>query len=293
MSVIERTVDTIGRQHWLDALAAPLQRRISAAYEAGGDAAQRVKNALHGTWLGHPLHSALTDIPVGAWSTAVVLDALGEGRAQHGVHRAADAAVGLGIAGAVAAAVTGLTDWQHTEGDARRAGLLHAMVNTVALGLFTSSLLLRRGGLRSAGRATALAGLGAVVVSAYLGGRLVYRDRIGVNHADPEAGPRRWTAVLEDGDVREGRMRRVVTGGTPIVVARRGDRVFALDARCSHLGSPLDEGRLEPDSIRCPWHGSRFALEDGRVLEGPAVYPQPCFETRVRDGRIEVRRTDT
>ena len=93
MSVIERTVDTIGRQHWLDALAAPLQRRISAAYEAGGDAAQRVKNALHGTWLGHPLHSALTDIPVGAWSTAVVLDALGEGRAQHGVHRAADAAV--------------------------------------------------------------------------------------------------------------------------------------------------------------------------------------------------------
>ena len=192
----------------------------------------------------------------------------------------------------MAAAVTGLTDWQHTEGDARRAGLLHAMVNTVALGLFTSSLLLRRGGLRSAGTgygARRPRSGGGLRVS----GRLVYRDRIGVNHADPEAGPRRWTAVLEDGDVREGRMRRVVTGGTPIVVARRGDRVFALDARCSHLGSPLDEGRLEPDSIRCPWHGSRFALEDGRVLEGPAVYPQPCFETRVRDGRIEVRRTDT
>jgi nitrite reductase/ring-hydroxylating ferredoxin subunit/uncharacterized membrane protein len=292
MSVIERTVDTIGRQPWLDALAGPLQRGIASAYEAGGGVAQRVKGALHGTWLGHPVHSALTHLPIGAWSTAVVLDSLDEGRAQRGVHRAADAAVGLGVAGAVAAAVTGLTDWQHTDGDARRTGLLHAMINTAALGLFTTSLLLRRSGLRPAGRATALAGLGAVLVSAYLGGRLVYRDRIGVNHADPEAGPRRWTAVLEDDDVREGRMRRVVTAGTPIVLCRRGGRIFALDARCSHLGGPLDEGRLEDDSVRCPWHGSRFALEDGRVLESPAVYPQPCFETRVRDGRIEVRRTE-
>jgi nitrite reductase/ring-hydroxylating ferredoxin subunit/uncharacterized membrane protein len=293
MSVIERTVDVIGRQPWLDAMAGPLQRSISAAYEAGGGVAHRVKSILHGAWLGHPLHPVLTDIPIGAWSTAVVLDALGERRALRGLRRAADAAVGFGIVGALGSAVTGLTDWQHTEGDARRTGLLHAMVNTAALGLFTCSWLLRRSGLRSAGRGTALVGCGAVLFSSYLGGRLVYRDRIGVNHADPEAGPRRWTAVLEDEGVREGRMRRVVTAGTPIVVARRRDRLFALDARCSHLGGPLDEGRLEGDSVRCPWHGSRFALDDGRVLEGPAVYPQPCFETRVRDGRIEVRRTDT
>jgi nitrite reductase/ring-hydroxylating ferredoxin subunit/uncharacterized membrane protein len=290
MSVLERAVDVAARQRQLDSLADALQRRIRAAYGAGGAVGRRVQDVLHGTWLGHPLHSALTDVPIGAWSTGVALDVLGSRRRQPGMEQAADTAIGLGIAGALAAAIAGLTDWQHTDGEARRTGLLHALGNTVALGLFTSSWLLRKGGLRSGGRATALAGLGALLVSAYLGGRLVYRHRIGVSHADPEAGPRRFVDVLRDSDLAEGELRRVEADGTPIVLVRQTGKIFALDARCSHLGGPLDEGRLLDDSVRCPWHGSRFALKDGRVLDGPAVVPQPCFDTRVRGGRIEVRR---
>jgi nitrite reductase/ring-hydroxylating ferredoxin subunit/uncharacterized membrane protein len=290
MSVVERAVDVIAQQDRLDSLADALQRGIAAVYGAGGAVARRVQDFLHGTWLGHPLHSALTDVPIGAWSTAVVLDALANGHGRRGVERAADAAVSLGIAGGVGAAVTGLTDWQHTDEEPRRTGLLHAMGNTVALALFTTSLLLRKQGLRPAGRMTARGGLAVMLVAAYLGGRLVYRDRIGVNHADPEAGPRKFVPVLPVEDLKNGELRRIEADGTPIVLARQNGQIFALDARCSHLGGPLEEGRLDESSVQCPWHGSRFALADGRVLDGPAVYPQPCFETRVRAGQIEVRR---
>src|SRR4029077_19553365 len=103
----------------------------------GGDAGRRVRDFLHGTWLGHPLHPALTDIPLGAWTTALALDAAGD--RSRGMARAADTAMGVGIAGAVGAAVTGLTDWHHTTGGDRRLGLGHAMLNTAALALYVTS----------------------------------------------------------------------------------------------------------------------------------------------------------
>jgi nitrite reductase/ring-hydroxylating ferredoxin subunit len=78
--------------------------------------------------------------------------------------------------------------------------------------------------------------------------------------------------------------------GTPILLVRRGQRLFAMAETCSHFSGPLSEGKLDGDSIVCPYHASRFALEDGRVLNGPAVHPQPCLEVRAREGQIEVRR---
>ena len=83
---------------------------------------------------------------------------------------------------------------------------------------------------------------------------------------------------------------RAEVNGLRVVLVRRAARVYALGERCSHLGGPLAEGEVRDEAIVCPWHGSRFALEDGRVLDGPATMPQPCFETRVRDGFVEVRR---
>jgi nitrite reductase/ring-hydroxylating ferredoxin subunit len=71
---------------------------------------------------------------------------------------------------------------------------------------------------------------------------------------------------------------------------RRGSRIFALAETCSHFSGPLSEGKLVGDSIVCPWHASTFALQDGRVLNGPAVHPQPCLEVRVEKGQIEVRK---
>jgi nitrite reductase/ring-hydroxylating ferredoxin subunit len=197
--------------------------------------------------------------------------------------------VAIGIGGAAVAALAGLTDWQHVDGPPRRTGLAHAALNTVALGLYSGSLLLRRRGARDAGRALAGAGFGVLIAAAYLGGRLVYHDRVGVDHAERD-GPEGFTRAVREAELAEGQPRRAEVDGVRVVLVRRQGRVHALGERCAHLGGPLAEGEVREDSIVCPWHGSRFALEDGRVLDGPATLPQPCFETRLRDGYVEVRR---
>jgi len=273
--VAESAVAGIERQSWLDRIAAVADRGIGAALQAAGPAGARIKNFLHGTWLGHPLHPVLTDIPVGAWTAAAVMDAadaLGghDGRTGSGAARA----IRIGVAGAAAAALAGAADWHHTDGGSKRTGL-HAMLNTAALGLYVSSLALRRRGRVPEGRGVAFLGFATMLASAYLGGSLVYRQRVGVDHA-PREGTRGFTPVLRSDELPEGATRRVDVGGIPVLVARRGGRVLALAERCSHMGGPLSEGPLEGDSVRCPWHGSRFSLEDGRVLDGPAAMAQPC-----------------
>jgi nitrite reductase/ring-hydroxylating ferredoxin subunit len=104
--------------------------------------------------------------------------------------------------------------------------------------------------------------------------------------------PESWTdfvPVLAEGELGHASPRRVEARGVPIVLVRRGDRIHALAESCAHLGGPLSEGRVEADAIRCPWHGSLFALDDGRVLEGPSTFRQTCFEVSLRGGQIEVR----
>jgi len=283
----------IERQEWMAPVEDALQRAVAAAFKAGGNAGRAVKNFLHGTWLGHPLHPALTDVPLGAWTTALVFDTLDAGSRgwpwQTAARRRADDAILVGIVGAVGAALAGLTDWQHTNGTARRTGLAHAALNTVALGLYTGSLVVRRRGSRGAGRSLAVAGFGMVMASAWLGGRLVYRERVGVDHAQREE-PEGFLRALRESELREGQPVRAEIDGLRVVLVKRNGRVYAIGERCSHLGGPLAEGEMRDDSIVCPWHGSRFALADGRVLDGPATMPQPCFETRIRDGFVEVRR---
>jgi len=228
----------------------------------------------------------LTDVPVGAWTTAVLLDLAGDDPTWR---RAARGATAVGIVGALASAVTGLTDWHVVAGRRRRVGLVHALLNTAALSLFAGSLGV--GDRRDGGTARALRRLGYAVAtgSAYLGGWLVYDGRMGVDNAAVEETPRDFVDVCADDELRDGEPKRAMAGAVPVVLVRRAGRVHALVETCAHLSGPLAEGRLEGDAIRCPWHGSLFALEDGRVLEGPSVHPQPCFEVRVAGGRIAVR----
>ncbi len=283
----QAAIAAIERQRWLEPVADRLQRMVVGAYRAGGRAGRTLRDVLHGTWLGHPLHPVLTDVPLGAWTAALVLD----GMATAGASRAADAVIGAGLAGAVGAAVTGLTDWQHTTGADRRTGLAHGLLNVTAATLYAASLLLRRRGARSAGRAVAGLGFVTAAGAAYLGGHLVYRRRLGVDHAPPAEAWPDFVRVLPEADLGEARPRRAEARGIPIVLVRRHGRIHALAETCAHLGGPLAEGTVEDTAIRCPWHGSRFALEDGRLLEGPSVYPQPCFEVRVSEGHVEVRAT--
>ena len=283
----EGAVARVERQDWLEPLAERLQQAVVGAYEAGGTVGRRIRDVLHGTWLGHPLHPVLTDVPLGAWTVAAVADLL-NGNGDDRLERTAEAAVGVGLAGAAGAALTGITDWQHTAGGERRVGLVHGLLNVSATGLYAVSLALRLRGARPAGRAIGGLGFSLAVAAAYLGGHLVFRKRIGVDHAPHEEWDD-FVPVLEERELTDSTARRVEVRGVAVVVIRRGGRIHALADQCAHLGGPLSEGSLDDVSIRCPWHGSRFALEDGAVLEGPSTFTQPCFETRVRDGKIEVR----
>lgn len=279
----------LDRQQWLDTAADALQPAVRRAFDVLGPAGRSVKKVLHGSWLGHPIHPALTDIPLGAWTMTVMLDGARNGFGREGVARAADMSLAVGLVGAVGAAITGVTDWSETDGRARRVGILHAVLNSSATLLFGSSLVCRRLGNRAAGRGLALAGYVVSVSAAYLGGRLVFHEQVGVNHSEGRAVPDQFTRVLAEADLPEGQLTRARYKDTPILLVRRDGRVHALIERCAHLGGPLAEGKLEGDTVVCPWHGSRFALETGTVIDGPSAFPQTCLEAQIRDGYIEVR----
>lgn len=270
----------------LDRIAEPLGQAVRNAFEAGGPAGQQAKNALHGVWLRHPLHPVFTDVPIGAWTTALALDAAGNG--DPGMRRAATFAMGVGLAGALGAAVTGLTDWSETQGQSRRTGLVHGLLNIAATSLVATAFVQRHGNGHSNGRGLAWTGFAIALASAYLGGDLVYRQRIGVTHADVEP-PDDFTYAADSSALAENTMMRVRAGEADVLLVRQHGRVCALAHACAHLGGPLSEGTLRDGSVVCPWHGSEFAIEDGRVLNGPSTHSQPCLIVRERDGRIEVK----
>src|SRR5262245_23543499 len=276
---------------WLNTTAQTVQDNVRNVFDALGPAGRQVKNALHGTWLGHPLHPVLTDIPLGAWTTTVVLDNMPAHASNPGIARASDITLTVGLVGAVSAAVTGVADWNETDARPRRIGLGHATLNLGATALFVGSLLCRRRGRREAGRVMAAMGYLAAVAAAYLGGELVYQEKIGVNHSAGGELPEEFTPVLPEAELSEGQLKRASYKDTELMLARRGGQVCALVDSCAHLGGTLSEGKLDGDTVVCPWHGSRFVLGSGAVVDGPSAFPQTCLEVRTRDGQIEVRRS--
>lgn len=280
----ELPVEVVERQEWLEPVESGLQRAVSGTFDSAGTAGRGIRNFLHGVWLGHPLHPVLTDIPLGAWTAAVILDAADE-------RKGADLAVKVGLAGAVGSAVTGLTDWSQTDGSARRVGLVHGLLNVTATTLFALSLVSRKRRNRSMGQTLAAIGYGVAMAAAYYGGHLVFRKQIGVDHTIGTNPPEEWTSAIDDAELLEGAPQRVVVGDARVLLVRRGEEVHAIAEVCSHLGGPLAEGKLDGDTIECPWHGSRFCVSDGSVVDGPATHPQPVFETRVNGGWVEVRST--
>jgi len=288
----EALIKVVEQQAALEQLSDQIQPLVQNAFKSAGPAGRELKNILHGTWLGHPLHPALTDVPLGAWTAALALDAMESISGRKELGAGADAAIAIGLVGAAGAAVTGLTDWSETNGRARKVGLLHGLLNVGATVLYSTSLVLRRKQKRNAGMGFAMLGFAVSSASAYLGGHLVFGERIGVNHAAAQEMPKEFVPVLSDAELREGEMKRADAGGVPVLLVRCEGEVCALAHTCSHLGGPLSEGKLEGDVVQCPWHGSRFNVRDGSVVDGPATFPQPRFETRVREGQIEVRSID-
>ncbi len=283
---LERLLD---RQTWLDGLADRIQPITEKLYP--GPVGRVVKDALNGVWLGHSLHSAISDVPLGAWTTAEMLDLVSAQRGgDEGLDRAADLAVGMGVLGAVGAAATGVTDWSQIGGAQRRMGLAHALVNIVGLLLNVASLLVRmRGGSRSTARVLSAAGFTVNLTAAYIGGELVYRLGQAVNRAAWVSGPEKFTDVAAVSDLTLGKMKMVAVADTAVVLLKDGDGTHAFGGVCPHIGGPLWEGELDGHCVTCPWHGSQFDVRDGKLLHGPSTHPLPCFEVRERNGRIQIR----
>jgi nitrite reductase/ring-hydroxylating ferredoxin subunit len=193
--------------------------------------------------------------------------------------------------GGIGAAVSGLSDWRYLSGGSRRMGTAHGLLNTIGLVLSIASLVLRATGRRNAGRVAFLAGYSVAGMAAHLGGELSYHYGLRVDpNAFQPAGPDEFTPVLDEDELAQDGMRRVEVEGAGILLSRssNGD-VCAISAVCNHFGGPLEEGDREGDTVVCPWHKSRFNLCSGEAIDGPAVFPQPRYETRVRDGKIEVK----
>ncbi len=271
---------------WLDDVA----KRAQPPVQQFLGARPGLHNLLDGKWLGVPLHPALSDVPVGAWTSAFALDLVGTVRGSENADTAADGALAVGIAGALPAAATGTADWRDLIGEERRIATVHALLNVAGLALSVSSLVQRARGNRAAGRALSAAGLAISGTAAHFGGELSFGLGVRVNHTFADAQPSEFVAVADEADLDGVDRKRVSLDGTSVLIARaQSGELCAIASTCSHLGGPLHEGERDGDVVTCPWHGSRFDLCSGAVVEGPAVFAQPRYEVRTNDGWIELR----
>jgi nitrite reductase/ring-hydroxylating ferredoxin subunit len=252
----------------------------------------RVRDALHGVWLGHPVHPVLVQVPVGAWMSAAFLDMLdNEDGARH--------LIGLGLLAAVPAAVAGWADWAEMHEQQMRTGVVHAAANGAAVTLYTGSLVARARQRTGLGQALGYAGLAAVALASMLGGDISYRQAGGANHAEetPHLVPTGWQDLMPLAHLTQGQPARAMLGEVPVLAVRDGNEVHVLANKCSHMSGPLNEGTLSDGEltggakdrcVTCPWHGSVFRLRDGAVVHGPATADQPVFQTRIQAGIVQV-----
>lgn len=277
------SLDRLEQLSQLDPVISRVRRSVNSILQP-----QSLRDLLHGVWLGHPLHPVLVDVPIGAWTSAALLDLVPKTGPAVGL------LIGTGMISAVPAAATGLTDWSALNPAESRTGLVHAAFNTTALALYGASLVARVRGRRMKGKALGFAGLTSVMVGGLIGGHLSYRRAAGANHTAeiPDIGPTEWTELGRLDELPDGQLTRRDVGAVPVLLLRRGNRVHALAEHCSHLSGPLSKGTLTGGSdpcVVCPWHGSTFRIADGSVVHGPATAPQPVFDTRVLSDRVEVR----
>src|SRR3954466_15450408 len=284
MGILDRVADLDA----FDKVIEPARRAVLGALKP-----QALKDFLHGSWLGHPLHPVMVQVPVGSWVSAGVLDAIPP------LRPAATVLIGTGVATAVPAALSGAADWSEQATGVRRLGAVHAVLNTAALGLYVGSLVARGKGLGTLGRVLSSSGLGIAGGSAAIGGHMSYAQSSGASHAATAARALTtdWIDLGPLDDLPEGRPALRTGKGSgvavPLAAIRRGAQVDVFIGACSHLSGPLYEGSIENGSgeacLVCPWHGSAFHLEEGQPRRGPAANPQEKLEVRMEAGRVKSR----
>ena len=250
----------------------------------------RRTDALHGVPFGQPAHPALVRMPLGCWTSAVLLDLF------RGSERASGTLVAAGLAAALPSAATGLADWSALHRHQQRVGLVHAISQAGATTLFGASLLARATGRPGNGKVLSAGGLALATVGAYLGGHLALRLGAGASHAEPidHLAGLGWHDLCPLSDLPDGHLARRQLGYLSLLTLRSGDTVDVLSDHCAHLGGPLHQGRVVTvrgaTCVTCPWHGSTFRVTDGAVMHGPATARQPAFETQISEsGWVQVR----
>ena len=288
-SALDRWIDSAA---WLDRPAKVVQGAILAFYKALAGPGQGLKSLLHGTKpLGHPLHPAVTAVPLGGFTVMFLADWLAI------FFRVVPPLIGtfaliIGILGMVGSAATGYTDYTGTSGMARRYASIHGLIMTIVLLVMIASLVLRYqpgSGLVFAGVLVSSLAYLLILFGAFLGGHLSFGMGAMVNRSAFVEGVTDWTDVGSIVDLSDGKLVRAQAGDMPVLLVRLGDRLNAIAATCSHAGGPLDEGKLEGDIVICPWHSSRFCVADGTVKDGPATFDQPAFLVREENGKVQVR----
>jgi uncharacterized membrane protein len=235
-----------------------LQKSLDKFLYAGGNpAAQKTRNFLNGTWMGEPLHAVLTDVPVGAWTVAMVFDAMDLIYDRKRFAQGCEISIAIGLLGAAGAAVTGATDWSDVDPPARRLGLIHGLLNLSGAALFATSLFCRKQKSKDLGRIAGVLGYAVMAYAAHLGGKLVYEHRVGVDRTDGQVFPDEFAAVLPESELVDGKLTRAMYQGAPLLLVRRGDRVFAIAFQRTSFGRQTRRRHR-----RLPV--SRFAIRAGR-----------------------------
>lgn len=286
----ERISARIIKSNLIRKISASLDKLLQRCFSA--PAMRRLKIFLNGTWVGHPMHPILTDIPIGAWTLTILLDLIGLLFRLPQLGLAASIAAGIGVAGAAAAAAAGLADWMDIDPPEKAVGAFHATVNVSATTLFLISFLMRWGQhwqLTWGPFVLALAGYLLVSVGGYLGGIMVFHKGVMINRNAYRSGPDDFKSAVETRELADGQMKRVLVEEQPVVLLKLDGTVYAFGGVCSHYGAPLNEGTIVEQTIECPWHASRFALEDGRIVQGPACAGVPVYDCKIVNEQVQVR----
>jgi nitrite reductase/ring-hydroxylating ferredoxin subunit len=282
-------VKAIESVSWFQKTGSTLSKKIHQLVLDGGEPAREVADALHGTWLGHPLHPALIPFTIGAWSLTTLLDFISLGNDSRAAGEAADILNLTGNLVAVPTVLAGLADYSTVPKPAAGVGLAHAALNDVAFTLNLASGWARKERQRGLGIGLSTVATGVTLVSGLLGGHMAYAKKVGVNHAEDRTKPEGWTDVLGSEELKAGEPQRVTVSGQPVLLYKRGGKPCAVGAVCSHAGGPLQKGEFHDHEVQCPWHDSVFHTCSGEVIHGPATYRLPDYEVRERDGKIQVR----
>jgi nitrite reductase/ring-hydroxylating ferredoxin subunit len=283
LTPLEPLVGQLESAEGLDAVGQTVGKAIRDNLGSG-----QLKDALSGTWLGHAVHPTLTDVVIGSFTSASLLDLLAPG-----AEDASERLIAIGLLAYLPTAATGANDWADSEAvddGVRRVGLVHAVCNAIGASLYAASWRARRRGARRLGAALGFSGMGVIAVGGYLGGYLSFSKGVGPAQTVFDPGPSDWTPAADASLLSDGRPLRVIVDDTPVLLLSQGENTYAIHDRCSHRGCSLRDGKVQGDEIVCACHGSRFSLRDGAVRHGPASAPQPAFQVRAQDGRIEIRR---